>query len=137
MIESNLIGLRRRAERAVADMPDGELKVKAFEVMLNHLLTSNDQTPKDEVSIKKVDKEPKASKHAAGSATERILALKHEEYFRELRTIGQVREELATRGWHYPVTTLSGPLQELVQHRELRRQKMPEGKRKVWKYSNP
>ena len=38
MDAKRLIDLRKAAERAVAEMPDGELKVKAFEVILAHLL---------------------------------------------------------------------------------------------------
>jgi len=138
MGDNKLIELRRQAEGAVFDMAEGDLKVKAFEVVLNHLLSKTGEASKaqpvknDEVS------EPKASKRVnVTGKTQRIVALKNEDYFRELRTIGQVREELAARGWHYPLTALSGPLQELVQRRELRRQKLSEGKKKVWKYSNP
>lgn len=32
--------LRKKAQEAVADMPDGELKTKAFEIFLQHLLAS-------------------------------------------------------------------------------------------------
>ena len=32
--------VRKKAQDAVADMPDGELKTKAFEVFLQHLLGS-------------------------------------------------------------------------------------------------
>ncbi len=122
-------------------MQEGELKLKAFEIVLTHLLNSQPPdigregglltAPREEQRVSR-----KASR-SASSKTGRILALKDEEYFRELRTISEVREELASRAWHYPLSALSGPLQELVQRRELRRQKMQHGKKRVWKYSNP
>lgn len=137
-----LVDLRREAEKAVSDMPEGELKVKAFEVILNNLISlpGNLETGDDVVrttgtpSTKGPDK-GQSSKPA--STRDRILLLKEEDHFREQRSITQIRQELAAHGWHYPLTALSGPLQDLVQRRELRRQKMAEGKKKVWKYSNP
>lgn len=138
MPEDALIKLRRQAERAVADMADGDLKTKAFEVFLSHLLTDAGGTPPPTATLGKSVRATTSSKRGpiGGSTAERILSLKSEGYFRELRTIGQVREELANRGWHYPTTALSGPLQELVQRRELRRQKLSDGNKKAWRYSN-
>ena len=39
MDAKKLIELRKQAEKAVEDMQDGEFKLKAFEVILNHLLS--------------------------------------------------------------------------------------------------
>jgi hypothetical protein len=72
----------------------------------------------------------------AGSCGSRILALGADGFFTIQRTISDIRTELATRGWHYPLTTLSGRLQTLVQQRHLRREKVKEGRKKVWQYSN-
>jgi len=71
-----------------------------------------------------------------GSCSGRILALKSDGFFTAQHTISEVRTELATRGWHYPLTTLSGRLQTLVQQRHLRRERIREGRKKVWRYSN-
>ena len=137
MADHDLMDLRRQAERAVADMPEGDLKVKAFEVLLNHLLNTTDREGSIEKSARRVEKGKRSTNARVGnSKTQRILALKNEGFFKAQKTIGEVREELASRGWHYPVTGLSGPLQELVQRRELRRQRMVDGKKKLWKYSN-
>jgi hypothetical protein len=38
MDTKKLVALRKEAEKAIAEMPDGDLKVKAFEVILGHLL---------------------------------------------------------------------------------------------------
>jgi hypothetical protein len=70
------------------------------------------------------------------SCSSRILALREDGFFAAQRTISEIRSELATRGWHYPLTTLSGVLQTLVQRRHLRREKVKDGKKKVWRYSN-
>jgi hypothetical protein len=137
-----LVEIRRQAEAAVSDMPDGELKLKAFQVILNSLLQGQERAPDTGLITSPIPlrerkqlQPNRASKPT--STVERILVFKSEGFFEKLRTIGEVREHLAVRGWHYPVTALSGPMQDLVQRRELRRQKMPEGKRRVWKYCNP
>jgi hypothetical protein len=138
MAQHDLVDLRLQAERAVADMPEGDLKVKAFEVLLNHLLTTADRDGDGEKSTRRVAKgQPSTGTSVGNSKAHRILALKNDGFFGAQRTISEVREELASHGWHYPVTGLSGPLQELVQRRQLRRQRMVDGKKKLWKYSNP
>ncbi|HET9177431.1 MAG TPA: hypothetical protein VFQ24_03650 [Terriglobia bacterium] len=141
MDAEQMIKLRRKAEEAVSDMPEGELKLKAFEVILTNLLLAREhrQVRREESPAAHLDSaEGRARKKAAvpTSKRDRILELRNEDYFRDQRTISEVRQELATHGWHYPLTALSGVLQDLVQRRELRRQKAVEGKKKVWKYSN-
>ena len=131
--------LRRRAEQATSDMPDGDLKLKAFEVILDNLLRGREDETGEGASPAASATPPRrqpASRVVATSIWDRILVLKAENYFAKLRTIGEVREQLASRGWHYPSTALSGPLQQLVQH-ELRRQRVSDGGKKFWKYSNP
>ena len=134
MDAKKLVELRRQAEKAVADMSEGELKSKAFEVILGHLLsgpTSATGPP---------PKEPKPARREATPARSiagRILVLQDEGFFKAQRTIGEVREELRAHGWHYPLTTLSGRLQALVQQRRLRRERASQGNKKLWKYSNP
>ncbi len=133
-----LVDFRKQAEKAVEDMPDGELKVKAFEVILAHLLggpavergrsTDAETAPKTRGRREGIP---------ARSLAGRILVLRDEGFFKTQRAIGEVREELTAHGWHYPLTTLSGRLQAMVQHGELRREKIKQGKKKVWKYSNP
>lgn len=78
----------------------------------------------------------RANNPNAGSCISRILALRGDGFFGAQRAISEIRTELATRGWHYPLTTLSGRLQALVQQRHLRREKVKEGRKKVWRYSN-
>jgi len=142
MDAKKILEARKQAEKAVAEMSDGELKVKAFEVILNHLLGGFQTLPREQVEQEHrapPTRQGKAPKEAgpAKSATSRILVLRDEGFFNTQRTIAEVREELKAHGWHYPLTALSGRLQGLVQKRNLRRERATQGKKKVWKYSNP
>jgi hypothetical protein len=140
MDAKKLIELRKQAEKAVKDMPDGEFKLKAFEVILNHLLAPGKAQGSSEPQV---EIQPKASEKSslenadARSTQGRILVLKDEGFFKKPQSISQVRSELQAHGWHYPVTTLSGQLIKLVQKRKLRRQRGKDGKRQGWVYTNP
>lgn len=138
MDAKRLVELRRQAEHAVAEMPDGELKVKAFEVILNHLMGYSDfgQAKPAEIERDRTAK-PTKGKPAARSASGRIMVLRDEGFFKNQRSIGEIREELRAHGWHYPLTTLSGIMQALVQRRNLRRERAKKGNQRIWKYSNP
>lgn len=142
MDQRDLIEARRQAQKAVSDMSDGDLKLKAFEVILNHLLESSKVGP-SERRVQDRSGPTDSNEKRAGrsrqptSVGERILALRNQGFFKQLRGIGDVREGLGAHGWHYPLTALSGALQQLVRRGELRRQKTSEGKKRVWKYSNP
>lgn len=133
-----LAEFRKKAEQAVADMPDGELKTKAFEVILQHLLStrisapSTQQPQKGTTAKKKIE-----SSRVPGTAKSRILLLKDEGFFSTPRTLAQVEHELKAHGWVHPQTGLSGPLQSLVQERHLRRIPEKVGNKKVWTYVNP
>ena len=140
MDAKKLIDLRKQAEKAVAEMPDGEMKVKAFEVILEHLLAGGHEAvgaARAEVSQSSVKagrrKETKGAKSLAG----RILVLRDEGFFGNQRTLTEVRDELKAHGWHYALTALSGRMQRLVQDVELRRERVTQGNKKIWKYSNP
>jgi hypothetical protein len=134
-----LIELRKEAEKAVADMPDGELKVKAFEVLLSHLISSADRSvapptsssPKEAPSAKETEDFPTAS--VAG----RLLVLREEGFFKAPKALAEIREELKAHAWHYPNATIAPALIKLVQKRKLRRNHVTVGKGKAWKYSNP
>ncbi len=82
-------------------------------------------------------KAPAGRSEQPGTLTGRILAIRSEGFFKTQRSLGEVRESLGSRGWHYPLTTLSGVMQALVRQRELRRERMSVGNKQVWKYSNP
>lgn len=135
-----ILDARQAAEAAVADMADGPLKIKAFEIVFSRLLhTETDpgltRTPKIEQGTTR----GRALGNPPGrveSLRGRILILKSDTYFEMQRTLGDIREELASRGWHYALTAMSGVMQGLVSDRELRRERVNMGTKKVWKYSN-
>jgi hypothetical protein len=138
MREQEIQGLRRRAESAIADMADGDLKIKAFEVILGHLLSElNASQAVTAESKRRLRPGRKVESRSPQSCIDRILSLKEEGFFGTQRSIGEIKSELARHGWHYPPTTLSGKLQSIVRRRELRRIKGSDGKRSLWKYSEP
>ena len=130
--------IRKRAQEAVADMKDGELKTKALEVFLQHLIAAESPSqPTTSISPSRTPSHISKSSKKPGSTKSRILLLKDEGFFAVPRSISEVRYELQTHGWIQPMTALSGPLQGLVRERELRRIKDQGTKKKVWKYVNP
>jgi len=139
MMNSELVAIRKQAENAVSDMPEGDIKVKAFETILTHLLSSPTQgQPEPRTKSKPQPAEKPRAKESATSSSERILSLKQEGFFKTQKSIAEIRAELKKNGWHYPVTSLSGRLQALVQKRHLRRENVDDADgRKGWKYSNP
>src|SRR5882762_11113450 len=102
MAEDSLVAARKRAERAVESMTDGPLKIAAFQTILAKLLTDSDPGEQIERMPGKVlarrEEQP-------DTLTGRILAIGSEGFFKEQRSLSEVREALGSRGWHYPVTT--------------------------------
>src|SRR6266403_4714230 len=131
MTTDPLIQARERAERAVEGMQDGPLKTAAFQTILEKLL--NEAHPEE--SIQTAPKPPNRIVKQPDTLTGRVLAVKAEGFFKTQRSLSEVREALGSRGWHYPVTTLSGAMQGLVRQRQLRRERVSDGKKRVWKYS--
>jgi hypothetical protein len=64
------------------------------------------------------------------SATDMILRLKQEGFFKEKKAIGEKQEELEKRGYHHPQTSLSGVLLRLLRKGELIRIREEKG----WEY---
>lgn len=131
--QEKLKDIQKKALAAVADMPEGDLKTKAFEVFLQHLLSSETSISQSKTSPpdKNIEKAKKSSRQP-GTVKSRILLLKDEKFFETPKTMGDVKDELHAHGWIHPNTALSGALQGLVRERHLRRIK-----EKVWKYVNP
>jgi hypothetical protein len=115
MIPMDLVSLRRKAEEAVADMPEGPLKTKAFEVILGSLLAGRSPQQESQQSLSRPI--PPAPSEAPASISARITLLADEAF--------------------YPQNNLSTPLVRLVRQRRLRRLQLAEGNKKVWKYSLP
>jgi len=125
-------------------MQDGELKVAAFTVFLNRLLSEAESgtdgatgTAPGAAKREKQVNSKRQPQPPPESLQSRILGLREEGFFSSQRGLAEIRAELAKHGWHYPVTTLSGAMQSLVRNKELRREQVAgeAGKKKIWKYS--
>jgi len=64
------------------------------------------------------------------SATDMILRLKHEGYFKKKRSLGDIQKELEKHGYIYPQTTLSAVILRLLRKGELGRVR----DEKQWRY---
>jgi hypothetical protein len=144
--DQELESARKTAERAVAGMAEGPLKIKAFEVILERVLPaplsmdtaaldSPSTTGKSVRTIK--EPEPTVPSRVPRTCTERVLSLHGEGFFDQPRGLSEIRDGLGDRGWVYPLTSLSGTVQGLVQKRALRRTLMRDGKKKSYRYVNP
>ena|SRR5271163_183989 len=134
MTDDPLIAVRKRAERSVEDMNEGPLKIAAFQTILTKLLADSG-SPEQVHHIPVKATVPRNEQ--PGTLTGRIVAIRSEGFFKTQRSLAEVRESLGSRGWHYPLTTLSGAMQSLVRRRQLRRERVPLGNKQVWKYSTP
>jgi len=133
MQDNALVAARMQAERAVQDMKEGPLKIAAFQTILAKLLTESESGGQPHLPNKETPVRPEPPDTTTG----RILAIKAEGFFASQRSLSEVREALGSRGWHYPLTTLSGAMQALVRQRHLRRERVNVGRKNVWLYSNP
>jgi hypothetical protein len=126
-----------KARDAVKKIDDADLRGRAFEVILAHILRHGNMTKDNHAPEGKSPKRPPTISPVPGSTLPgRILSLKSDGFFENQQALSAVREELRKRGWHYPATSLSGPLQLLVRQRELRREQTKDGNKRIWKYSN-
>jgi hypothetical protein len=135
------------AEAAVAAMKDPELRRVAFEKILETLLeagraASGGSKPQS-TPLKATPGSSGGGKRSASQARQGpksyIEGLIDDGFFKEQRTIAEVKAELANRGHHILLTSLSGPLQKLTQERRLPRQKITangKGSKTTYGYSN-
>ncbi len=68
--------------------------------------------------------------------TAHVQALVSEGFFKVQKSLADVQKHLDVSGYRYPLTQLSGLMQLLVRKKQLRRQRVKDGKRGVYKYSN-
>jgi hypothetical protein len=122
-----------QAQKMVDAVSEPNMKAAAFGVLFSRFLDGRGSP----VRARRPEPVPtRARRNEGASPSARILGLKEEGFFTQQRALSEVRDQLAARGWHYPLTALSGVMQALVQGRELRRAQVKVGNRKVWKYSN-
>lgn len=136
----NLIAKREAAEKVVEEMPEGSLKERAFEVVFQHLLTGGVGAV-----AKKRSRRSKAMPVTTGEQAQKrhrkpsgvkgyILELVEEGFFDGWRTLPDIQKQLEVRGHIYKQEWLSPRLLELTKAKVLRRERRPEGKRKIWAY---
>ena len=134
MNTQELIAAREKAEESVRDMAEGPLKVAAFEVILNSLLSASVVGPKADIAEASPGKPRKGT---PSSVAQRIELLADEQFFVEPKSLAEIQAKLAEHGWHYPQTNLSTPLIRLVRQRRLRRLPITVGNKRLWKYALP
>ncbi len=143
-IRPNYAALVAEAEKAVSGVNDPELKQAAFTKVLDTLLSAAtehasddepDAPPKKPKSKSKSGKTESAAAKRSSGTKGYIEELLDEGFFKTQRTIGAVKTELANRGHHIPLTSLSTPLMRLCQQRKLRREKKADGNKTVFAYS--
>lgn len=125
-----LLAIRRHAEDAVRDMPDGDIKTTAFAVLLWRLLCEPHGIPRSASRSRAMPRQL-----GAPSIGAQIVAMRDAGFFGEPRGIGEIREELAKRGRLCALTSLSGQLLRAIRRRDLSRRRIPEGVHGEWKYS--
>jgi hypothetical protein len=132
------------AEAAVAAVKDPELRRVAFDRILATLLERKEPTrtlPKGKTHGRPratAQLESDRAAKARGGPKRYVEDLLKDGFFEKQRTIADVKAELANRGRHIALTSLSGPLQTLTQQRKLRRQKISakDGQKSTYAYSN-
>jgi hypothetical protein len=128
-----IIEARRLAEGSVADMPEGPAKLVAFQTILTSLL---ERAGQGKETGKQGRMKPAERSASVGTGPRvRILSLATDGFFAQPRSLPEIQEALAQRGWHYPQQNLGTPLTRLVRDRSLRRLRANEGNKKLWKYS--
>jgi hypothetical protein len=141
-IQKPYADLVSQAEKAVAVIKDPELRRVAFQRVLDDLLSSaGAPTPgrihaprPSRVSTPQAGAKPKKSRGPKGYVRE----IADDGFFKKPKTIAEVKAELANRGHHIALTSLSGPLQNLCKERVLRRHKAKTSdkhKKAAFKYS--
>lgn len=143
MADRNYEDLVKQAEQAVGAVKDPELRRVAFEKILDTLLGAS-KAP-ERVAVKRRQKnrpsgtsEPQKTAKKRSGTQSYIEELIEEGFFTDPKTITAVKAELGNRGHHIPLTSLSGPLQNLCKRKQLRRKKTEatDSGKKAFAYSN-
>jgi hypothetical protein len=134
MKQEFLVQTRKAAEAAVDDMRDGPLKTAAFQTILTQLLQQG-HGMEDSERVSSIGKKKPGARVSSGT-TSRLHSLVTEGVFEQQRSLAEIRQILAERGWHYRLEDLGTPVMRIVRQKQLRRTQVTEGRKKIWKYSN-
>lgn len=136
-----LIEIRKVAEASVADMPAGELKTAAFQTILKALINPeialDRPAPPQEPAAKGASKGKSAVKRPSSRSgtTGRLIELVEEGFFNTPKSLPEIQQELAAKGWYYRQEDLGTPVRRLTQKKALRRTSTNQTGKRLWKYS--
>ena len=82
--------------------------------------------------VKKGHTQAQKEQRKRAGASDLVIALKEEGFFKKTKTLGEIAHAIEEKGFIYPTTTLSGVVLGLVQKRFISRKKV-DGK---WVYGN-
>jgi hypothetical protein len=123
--KDRLVRLRKLAEKAVEDLPAGDLKLKAFEVAFRHLLDSPEIQEGEHQGKRPAKKERRRELEdeagLRGELPKRVYGLRKDKFFAQPRSGREVQRELKTRGFHYAQAAVQMALLRLTRRRLLRR----------------
>ncbi len=138
MKKDELAGAVTTAEGAVRQMPEGAMKIAAFQTILQELLQR--QRAGTAIGPASAAREAAPRKKPAvvssTGTTGRLIGLMEEGFFSHQRSLPEIRQVLAERGWHYKPEDLGTPVTRLVRQKRLRRVRVAEGGKKLWRYSS-
>ena len=128
----------RRAEDAISEVKDPELRRAAFETVLKHLLAGGKTATKVSRSRTKTSQEEGTTRRKMSGPMTWFEEMIEDGFFAKPKTSKEILAELAERGHNLALNDITDQPQQLAQNRKLRRKKQPEkeGARPVWKYSN-
>ena len=135
----DLVAIRKKAEAVVQGMPEGPLKVAAFEKAFDRL-GGNPNPPRPVTRRRR--RRNTSSNGPLGSARKRegpkahARELKEEGFFDQSQTAGEVVGQLLAAGHKYPGEAVSTALARLTRDKELKRRKEPrgDGGKSIWVY---
>ncbi len=138
----DLTAIREAAEKVVEGMPDGPMKVKAFEMAFLRLQdagtegASKKRRSRSKAGGGRKEKEPTPKRRRSSSGPQgHLRELIEEGFFDDWRSIPEIQEQLRTRGHNYEQEDLSKPLIRLTRAKALRRERRQrEGQRNMWAY---
>ena len=126
----------QRAEDAVKGVKDPALRAVAFGKIIDVLVGGKAGAGAKIKASAAARSSVARSRKKVGTAGY-LQELVDEDYFKVQRSLRDVKQDLANRGHHVPLTSLSGPMQALCKRKALRREpKKINGKKPTFVYSN-
>jgi hypothetical protein len=136
----------RKAKKAysivknLADLPE-DYRRAAFEVILAHSLSAGPSRPAEYVAVQaRPQPTLPPTEHAQTKRKllpDRITELAPDGFFKEPKSVGEIKAELRNRGYAYSDATIGMALLSLTRRKELRRLLEKKGNKTQYLYTNP